>query len=87
MGTAAQNRPWVPHAGGQDDGSLHTNSLKLWIIQWRCVASLKGSHSMVCEDQNIVREDWNMIPEDWKMVREYILGSFWGHLGCILESF
>ena len=19
----AQNRPWVPHAGGQDDGSLH----------------------------------------------------------------
>ena len=18
-----QNRPWVPHAGGQDDGSLH----------------------------------------------------------------
>ena len=23
MGTAAQNRPWVPHAGGQDDGSLN----------------------------------------------------------------
>ena len=23
-----QNRPWVPHAGGQDYGSLHTNSLK-----------------------------------------------------------
>ena len=20
---AEQNRPWVPHAGGQDDGSLH----------------------------------------------------------------
>ena len=20
---AVQNRPWVPHAGGQDDGSLH----------------------------------------------------------------
>ena len=20
---ARQNRPWVPHAGGQDDGSLH----------------------------------------------------------------
>ena len=24
-----QNRPWVPRAGGQDYGSLHTNSLKL----------------------------------------------------------
>ena len=23
-----QNRPWVPRAGGQDYGSLHTNSLK-----------------------------------------------------------
>ena len=23
MGTAAQNRPWVTHAGGQDDGSLN----------------------------------------------------------------
>ena len=23
MGTTVQNRPWVPHAGGQDDGSLN----------------------------------------------------------------
>ena len=27
-----QNRPWVPRAGGQDYGSLHTNSFKLRIM-------------------------------------------------------
>ena len=25
-----QNRPWVPHAGGQDDGSLHKLPQMIW---------------------------------------------------------
>ena len=34
---AEQNRPWVPHAGGQDDGSLHKLPQIMYKILVLCI--------------------------------------------------
>ena len=39
---AVRNRPWVPHAGGQDDGS-YTNSLKLGSRQLSGTRRISGT--------------------------------------------
>ena len=32
---AGQNRPWVPHAGGQDDGSLHKLPQNIFVTAFK----------------------------------------------------